>query len=147
MIRYKFSFCFFYILLQQQTMLSFSLQSFFILIPVMSCSLSDKAFELQGGRFKNTYELLNLRALKFSPVNKIHMFQCTGKIFCVEFQRYPLKLHTKYFPYTERYDFYTTLQFWELLDLRAHTRFWNTPRKFIWKWQPFFRPQCVKPHV
>ena len=31
-------------------------------------------------RFKNTYELLNLRALKFSPVNKIHIFQCMGKI-------------------------------------------------------------------
>ena len=49
-----------------------------------------------GGRFKNTYELLNPRALKFSYVNKIHIFQCTGKIFCVEFQRYPLKFHTKY---------------------------------------------------
>ena len=36
-----------------------------------------------GGRFKNTYELLNQRALKFSYVNKIHIFQCMGKIFCV----------------------------------------------------------------
>ena len=27
-----------------------------------------------GGRFKNTYELLNQRALKFSYVNKIHIF-------------------------------------------------------------------------
>ena len=53
-----------------------------------------------GGRFKNTYELLNLRALKFSPVNKIHIFQCMGKIFCVEFQRYPLKFHTKYLTHT-----------------------------------------------
>ena len=49
-----------------------------------------------GGHFKNTYELLNLRALKFSPVDKIHIFQCMGEIFCVEFQRYPLKFHTKY---------------------------------------------------
>ena len=49
-----------------------------------------------GGRFKNTFELLNIRALKFSVVNKIHIFQCMGKIFCVEFQRYPLKFHTKY---------------------------------------------------
>ena len=40
--------------------------------------------------FKNTYELLNLRALKCSPVNKIFILQCMGKIFCVEFQRYPL---------------------------------------------------------
>ena len=54
----------------------------------------------QGGRFKNTYELLNLRALKISLVNKIHIFQCMGKIFCVEFQRYPLKFHTKYLTHT-----------------------------------------------
>ena len=49
-----------------------------------------------GGHFKNTYELLNLRALKFSLVEKIYIFQCMGEIFCVEFQRYPLKFHTKY---------------------------------------------------
>ena len=54
----------------------------------------------QGGHFKNTYELLNLRALKFSPVNKIRIFQCMGMIFCVEFQRYPLKFHTKYLTHT-----------------------------------------------
>ena len=33
-----------------------------------------------GGRVKNTYELLNLRVLKVSPVNKIHIFQCMGMI-------------------------------------------------------------------
>ena len=53
-----------------------------------------------GGVSKNTYELLNLRALKFSLANKIHIFQCMGKIFCVEFQRYPLKFHTKYLTHT-----------------------------------------------
>ena len=52
------------------------------------------------GRLKNTYELLNLRALKFSPVNKIHIFQRMVKIFCVVFQRYPLKFHTKYLTHT-----------------------------------------------
>ena len=61
----------------------------------------NKSFHVDtGGRFKNTYELLNLRALKFSPVNKIHIFQCMGMIFCVEFQRYPLKFHTKYLTHT-----------------------------------------------
>ena len=60
-----------------------------------------------GGRFKNTYELLNLRALKFSYVNKIHIFQCMGKIFCVEFQ-IPHKIS---YPYIERYDFYAILIF------------------------------------
>ena len=29
-----------------------------------------------GGRFKKAYELLNLRALKFAPVNRMHIFQC-----------------------------------------------------------------------
>ena len=46
--------------------------------------------------FRKADELLNPRALKFSYVNKIHMFQCMGKIFCVEFQRVTLKFHTKY---------------------------------------------------
>ena len=55
-----------------------------------------------GGVSKNTYELLNLRALWFSPVNKICIFQCMDTIFCVEFQRYPLKFHTKYLTHTLR---------------------------------------------
>ena len=46
------------------------------------------------------YEPLNLRALKFSPVNKMHIFQYVGKIFCLEFQREPLKFHTKYLTHT-----------------------------------------------
>ena len=53
-----------------------------------------------GGRFKNAYELLTLRALKISMFHKRFIFQCMGKIFCVEFQRYPLKLHTKYLTHT-----------------------------------------------
>ena len=53
-----------------------------------------------GGRFKNAYELLNLRALKISMLYKNHNFQCMGKIFCVEFQRVPLKFHTKYLTHT-----------------------------------------------
>ena len=65
------------------------------LIHSYSGSKETQRLEL-GGPFKNTYELLNLRALQFSLVNKIHIFQCMGKIFCMEFQRYPLKFHTKY---------------------------------------------------
>ena len=56
-----------------------------------------------GGHFKNAYKLLNLRALKFSLVNKIHIFQFMGKIFCVEFQRNYLHI--------ERCNFYTKLKF------------------------------------
>ena len=58
--------------------------------------LSDRS----GGRFKNAYELLNLRALKNSMLCKNHIFQRMGKIFCVEFQRVPLKFHTKYLTHT-----------------------------------------------
>ena len=42
-----------------------------------------------GGGLRNTYELLHLRALKISSPYKNRIFQCMGKIFCVEFQRYP----------------------------------------------------------
>ena len=35
--------------------------------------------------------------------------------------------HKISYPYIERYDFYTTWKFQELLDLRAHTCFWNAP--------------------
>ena len=47
-----------------------------------------------GRYFKNTYDLLNLRALKFSH------FSMYGQGICVEFQRVPLKFHTKYFTHT-----------------------------------------------
>ena len=36
-----------------------------------------------GGRFKNAYELLTLRALKISMFHKRFIFQCMGKIFCM----------------------------------------------------------------
>ena len=61
---------------------------------------SNCGYTRPGGRFKNTYELLNLRALKISKLHKNHIFQCMGKIFCVEFQRVPLKFHTKYLTHT-----------------------------------------------
>ena len=61
-----------------------------------------KEHGITGERFKNTCELLDLRALKFSPVNKIYIFQCTGRIFCVEFHRYPLKFHTNHLTHTSK---------------------------------------------
>ena len=53
-----------------------------------------------GGAFKKTYELINLGACKFSFISKLHIFQCMAKISCVEFQRFPLKFHTKYLTHT-----------------------------------------------
>ena len=52
------------------------------------------------GSFQNAYELGNLGALKSSLLNKLHIFQWMGKIFCVELQRVPLKFHTKYLTHT-----------------------------------------------
>ena len=68
------------------------------------------------GRFKNTYELVTLRAYKFSPVDKIHIFQCMGMIFCVEFQRVPLKFHTKYLIFIH---WNIIFLLWNLENLRA----------------------------
>ena len=76
------------------------------------------------------YKLLNLRAVKFSPVNKIHIFQCMGKIFCVEFQRIPLKFYTKYFIHTLKdMILIQHLYFKSSWILRAYTGmcFWNDP--------------------
>ena len=60
----------------------------------------------------NAYELLNLRALKISMLyKKNHIFQCMGKIFCVEFQRVPLKFHTIYLAHTlKNVDFYAQVE-------------------------------------
>ena len=52
------------------------------------------------GQFQKCDVQTNLRSLKFSPLNKMHMFQCMGKIFCVEFQGIPWKFHTKYLAHT-----------------------------------------------
>ena len=53
-----------------------------------------------GGHFRNAYKLLNLRALKISVMYKNCIFQCMGKIFCVEFQMCPLKFHAKFLTHT-----------------------------------------------
>ena len=78
------------------------------------CSASNLHWDARG-RFKNAYKLLNLRACRFLPANKLHIFQCMGKIFCVEFQRVPLKFHTKCLTHTlkdaifiQRWDFQST---------------------------------------
>ena len=65
----------------------------------MSCYIG-QLFSPPGERFKNVFELLNLRALKISMLGQNHIFQCMGKMFCVEFQRVPLKFRTKYLTHT-----------------------------------------------
>ena len=64
-----------------------------------------------GERFKNTYELLKLRALKFSLVNEIHIFKCMGNILYGN-SKVPFEItHKISYPYSGRYDFYTTFKF------------------------------------
>ena len=41
----------------------------------------------EKGRFKNAYDLVNLRAIKIPMLYKNRVFQCMTAIFCVEFQR------------------------------------------------------------
>ena len=53
-----------------------------------------------SGGYNDIFKLLNLRALKISTLYTNCTLQCMGEIFCVEFQRYPLKFHTKYLTHT-----------------------------------------------
>ena len=77
--------------------------------------------------FQNTYELLNLRAQKFSCVNTIHVFHCMEKIICVEFQKVPLKFHSNIWPVHWKIRFSYSFEFWEFLDLRTLKRFFQMP--------------------
>ena len=86
-------------------------------------------------RFKNAYELLNLRAIKISMLYKNHIFQCMGKIFCAEFQRVPFEIsHKISYPYIERRGFYSQVEIEELLDLRTHKCFWNDQKILSCLW-------------
>ena len=94
-----------------------------------------------GVGFKNDYELLNLRAHKFSTLFKINTFQCMGKIFFMDFQRELWNsAHNISYPYIERYDF---IQSWNFksssvfLKCRRSIRLHYNEFKwtqFIWFW-------------
>ena len=45
---------------------------------------------------QNAYELVNLRGFKFSTSYKNRIFQCMDHIFCLQFQKFPVKFHKKY---------------------------------------------------
>ena len=88
------------------------------------CLISDTAES--GDPFKNAYDLLHLRALKFSHLNKMHIFQCMGEIFCVEVQReIPHKISH---PYIKRYNLYAILpQYLRALRFKSLCAFLTTP--------------------
>ena len=52
------------------------------------------------------YELLTQRAPQDSLLYNNGNFQCMGKIFCVGFQRYPLKLDAKHLTHKLKYVFF-----------------------------------------
>ena len=65
-------------------------------------SFADAGMTNFRGRLKNAYELLYLRVPEISMFDKNCIFEWMGKVFCVEFQRVPLKFHTKYLTHTFR---------------------------------------------
>ena len=92
------------------------------------CGRSVSWLYLQGGVSK-CFKLLKSKSSSIFT-SEWNIFQCMGKIFCVEFQRVPLKFHTKYLAHTLKdMIFYTTLKFKELLDLH----FWNAPSTLMFK--------------
>ena len=70
----------------------------------------------QDGRLKNNDELLNLRALKFSPVNKSHIFQCMGKIF-----------HTKYLTHSLKDTIWCNIEILSALRFKSWYTFFTPP--------------------
>ena len=93
---------------------------------------SDQAWNSQypphnRGRFKNTYELVGLGARKFSLIDKLHIFQSMCKIFCMEFQREPLKFHTKYLTHTWKEMIF--IQYWRFRCSQIYklVNFFETP--------------------
>ena len=62
-------------------------------------------------------------------MNKFYIFQCMGKIFCVEFQRLPLKFHTKYLTiHWKMIILYNVENLRALRFKSSKKRFWNTPQ-------------------
>ena len=85
----------------------------------VSCSKVQR--KRPGDRFGNVCRLLNLRALKLLLLNRIHIFQCTGKIFCVEFPS--LQFHQTILHIHWKIYFSYKIYIWELSYLRA----WANP--------------------
>ena len=86
-----------------------------------------------GRRFKHVYELVLLGAIQSSILHKLHIFQCIGKIFCVELLRCPLKFHTKYLTHTLQDTIsiqcwqFRSSQIYELVRVFDHTTPTPTP--------------------
>ena len=102
--------------------------------PSVSCHASKR-----WGAFQK-----HISALKSKSSNKIptlyeyHIFQCAGKIFYGEFQKWLLKLCTNIFEDIERYVSYSQLKISELLDLWPCKCIWNGPLKKLVEYIPWY---------
>ena len=87
------------------------------------------------GIVKKIIRALKYKKQTFSLLNKTYILHCMVKIYYAEFQRVRLKSQTIYLNHIEflylticyyYHHFYcTTLTFYELLDFKAHSLFWN----------------------
>ena len=79
------------------------------------------------GRFIQAYELLNPRALKFSPVNKMHIFQCMGKIFVCNFKGYLWNYTQNILPIHWKKRFWYNIEILRALAIKSSQVFhWRT---------------------
>ena len=80
-----------------------------------------------GAFQKHLWALKSKSSYIFTCAENPHFFNVRVRFYC-GISKVPFEIpHKICYPYIEECDFYTTLTFWELLDLRAHTRFWNAP--------------------
>ena len=88
-------------------------------VVTITCTNADLMLWNIREAFQNAYELLNQRSIKIQILYKNCIFPCMDEIFCVEFQRYPLKFHTNYLTHT-------------LKDLYI-IQIWKFKRSWIWE--------------
>ena len=110
---------------------------FNILWKCKSFSLGTLAWPWHGDCFTNSCKLLNVIFFFSFHFWIKDIFQCMGKLFCVEFQGVPLKFHTKYLPHTLKDMNFVWHQDFKSSQIRARTHFRNDPWcQFLGVWIP-----------
>ena len=85
--------------------------------------------------FGFTVYLWNKRCISCHLRLKLVIFQCMDKIFCVKFQRNPLKIHSKYLSHTWKETFF--IQYWKFNRFQIYELvnfFLNAPRPLWLSW-------------
>ena len=117
-----------------------------IIQPCQYISINDSR---AGGVSKHLWALISVRALKISMLYKNYIFQCMGKIFCVEVQRLPqmfwhlthcmynagckIRLDLSFLPTTNEDEdmFRSILRYLECLIYACHYSEWKEPLSFM----------------